>query len=207
MEQATAVQESAWVFRRGYERVKRIGDVAAASAMGLVLAVPMAVITLLVRADSPGPVIYRQERLGLDGAPFLMLKFRTMTVDAEADGPRWASPNDRRCTRLGAWLRKCRLDELPQLWNILKGEMSLVGPRPERPCFYPEFERRVPGFHLRLAVRPGLTGYAQVNGGYELSPEEKLALDLTYIRCRSVGLDLWCVAKTVPLLFSHKGAR
>lgn len=207
MERTTAVQGKTRELRKGYERAKRIMDVASAAGMGLVLVIPMAVIALLVRMDSPGPVIYRQERLGLDGAPFLMLKFRTMTVDAEADGPRWASPNDRRCTRLGARLRKCRLDELPQLWNILKGEMSLVGPRPERPCFYPEFERQVPGFHRRLAVRPGLTGYAQVNGGYELLPGEKLALDLAYIDRRSIGLDLWCVVKTVPLLFSHRGAR
>lgn len=191
----------------GYERGKRAFDVAAAAAMGAVLALPMGVIALLIRLDSPGPAIYRQERLGRDGVPFLMLKFRTMAVDAEADGPRWAGRNDVRCTRLGLHLRRCRLDELPQLWNILRGEMSLVGPRPERPCFYREFERRVPGFHCRLAVKPGLTGYAQVNGGYELAPEEKLALDMEYIARRCPALDLLCMVKTVPLLFSHRGAR
>lgn len=190
-----------------YLLCKRLGDILFAVVGGILLALPMAVIALLIRLDSPGPALFRQERLGLNGQPFMMVKFRSMRLDAEADGPQWARPNDSRCTRLGAFLRKCRLDELPQLWNILKGEMSVVGPRPERPCFYAEFERYIPGFWRRLAVKPGLTGYAQVNGGYDLGPEEKLAYDLEYMARRTALLDLWCVVRTVGLILTHEGAR
>ena len=135
------------------------------------------------------------------------MKFRSMRLDAEENGPQWADKDDPRCTHLGRVLRKSRLDELPQLWNILKGDMSFVGPRPERKCFYDEFETYIHGFHNRLIVKPGLTGWAQVNGGYDLKPEEKIVYDMEYIQSCSIGMDLKCLLKTVRLVFTHVGAR
>ena len=175
--------------------------------IGLFAVFIVLLIALLVKLDSPGPVIYAQERLGLNGKPFMIYKFRSMHQEAEADGPRWASPDDDRCTRLGRILRRSRLDELPQLYNILRGDMSIVGPRPERPCFYYEFESYIPGFKNRMAVMPGLTGLAQVNGGYSLLPEEKIVYDMEYIRKRSLRMDLMCMVKTVTVIFSKEGAR
>lgn len=192
---------------RAYLFVKRSFDVVMSLAALLILAMPMALIALLIRLDSPGPAFFRQERLGKDGRPFIILKFRSMRLDAEKNGPQWADKDDPRCTRLGSILRKSRLDEIPQLWNILKGEMSFVGPRPERQCFYEEFETYIHGFSKRLLVKPGLTGYAQVNGGYELKPEEKIVYDIEYIHKQSVLMDLWCIFKTVKLVFTHEGAR
>ena len=190
-----------------YLAVKRLIDVLFSLMVGVVLLLPMLVIALLIRLDSPGKALFWQERLGKGGKPFMICKFRTMRTDAEVGGPQWAAADDERCTRLGRVLRKCRLDELPQVWNILKGDMSLVGPRPERACFYEEFETYIHGFHHRLAVTPGLTGLAQVNGGYDLRPEEKILYDMEYIRTRSLWLDLKCVIKTVKLIFTHEGAR
>ena len=190
-----------------YDVVKRIVDFVCA-AMGLVvLAIPMVILAVMIRRDSEGPAIFCQERLGKDGKPFTMYKFRSMILDAEANGPQWADKNDCRCTNLGAKLRKSRLDELPQLFNILKGDMSIVGPRPERACFYDEFEKYIPHFRQRLAVRPGLTGHAQVNGGYDLKPEEKIVYDMEYIANRSLRMDIQCIWKTVLVVFSHDGAR
>lgn len=187
--------------------VKRTMDVILAFVSGLALALPMVIIAILIKLDSPGPAIFRQERLGKDGKPFTIYKFRTMYLDAEADGPQWAKRNDCRCTPLGRFLRHTRLDELPQLWNILKGDMSIVGPRPERACFYSEFETYIHGFHYRLLVKPGLTGLAQVNGGYDLKPEEKIVYDIQYIENQSFLMDLKCIFKTVFLVFTHEGAR
>jgi lipopolysaccharide/colanic/teichoic acid biosynthesis glycosyltransferase len=196
-----------WNKGKKYLPVKRILDVAV-SAVGLaVCAIPMLLIALLIRLDSRGPAIYAQERLGLNGKPFIMYKFRTMYLDAEAGGPQWAAVHDVRRTRVGIILRKTRLDELPQFINILKGEMSLVGPRPERAYFYDIFDETVPGFRKRMMVTPGVTGLAQVNGGYELSPSEKLVYDLEYIRNQSLLLDLKCILMTVRVVFTHKGAR
>lgn len=191
----------------GYLFAKRLFDIAASLLAGIVLLLPMLVIALIIRLDSPGPALFRQERLGKDGKPFTMLKFRSMYLDAEVNGPQWAAVNDHRCTRVGRVLRNSRLDELPQLWNILKGDMSFVGPRPERACFYDAFETYIPGFRDRLQIKPGLTGWAQINGGYELKPEEKLVYDLEYIDSCGVKTDLLCILKTVPLAFTHKGAR
>lgn len=191
----------------GYLICKRFADLVFALAAGVIFLIPMLIIGVLVKLDSKGPAIFKQERLGQNGRPFVIYKFRSMVEDAEADGPKWAEVNDNRCTRLGRILRKSRLDELPQLINIIKGDMSFVGPRPERTYFYDQFERYIPGFRNRLIVQPGLTGWAQVNGGYELLPEEKLVYDMEYIATRSFKLDLWCVLKTVRLIFTHKGAR
>lgn len=190
-----------------YRAMKRLLDILLSLAGSVVLALPMALIALLVKLDSPGPAIYAQERLGLNGKSFMIYKFRSMRLDAEAEGPRWAAQDDERCTKLGRLLRKSRLDELPQLFNILRGDMSLVGPRPERECFYYQFEAYIPGFKNRMAVRPGLTGLAQVNGGYSLLPEEKIIYDLEYIRERSMKMDILCILKTVGVVFSHEGAR
>jgi lipopolysaccharide/colanic/teichoic acid biosynthesis glycosyltransferase len=190
-----------------YTFLKRTFDVAAALAAGVVLLLPLVIIGILIKLDSKGPALFKQERLGKDGKAFYMYKFRSMRVDAEKDGPRWADLDDDRCTRLGKFLRKCRLDELPQLWNIFVGDMSIVGPRPERAYFYDQFETYIHGFRHRLAVQPGLTGLAQVNGGYDLEPEEKIVLDMQYIKERSVLMDLKIIVKTVTLVFSHEGAR
>jgi len=161
-----------------YSFIKRTFDIIA-SLTGIVIAfIPMVIIGIIICVDSKGPAIYKQERLGLNGKPFMLLKFRSMYLDAEDEGAKWASENDTRRTRVGGFLRKSRIDELPQLINILKGDMSLVGPRPERPFFYNEFEKNIHGFSHRLNVIPGLTGLAQVNGGYDLLPEEKIVYDM-----------------------------
>lgn len=190
-----------------YDSVKRIGDVFLSILLFLVLSPLICILAILIKIDSSGPVIFSQERLGKDGVPFLIYKFRSMKVDAEKDGPQWASENDDRCTRVGKILRKARLDEIPQLLNILEGDMSFVGPRPEREYFYKKFESYIPEFRNRLAVKPGLTGLAQVNGGYDLRPEEKIVYDMKYIEQKSFRLDIECMLKTFTLIFTHKGAR
>lgn len=190
-----------------YLIVKRLFDVTASFLAGVILLVPMLLVAAVIRMDSEGPALYRQERLGKGGKPFILYKFRSMRMDAEIDGPQWAKADDVRCTRIGRILRRTRMDELPQLWNIFKGEMSFVGPRPERACFYEEFETYIKGFEKRLQVTPGLTGLAQVNGGYDLEPEEKIVWDMKYIRTRGPWVDLQCLLKTVALVFNHKGAR
>lgn len=186
---------------------KRVLDLLMAAVAFVFCLLPMIVIGILVKLDSEGPAIYSQERLGKDGKPFMIYKFRSMVLTAEADGPRWADADDKRCTKVGRILRKSRLDEMPQLINILKGEMSFVGPRPERAYFYDKFESYIPGFWKRMAVVPGLTGLAQVSGGYDLSPEEKLQYDMEYIQKRSFWMDVECMIKTVRLIFTHEGAR
>lgn len=187
--------------------VKRSFDIGASLFLGILFLIPMLIIGLMIRIDSPGPVLFKQERLGKDGIPFILYKFRSMHLNAEANGPQWANKNDNRCTRIGRYLRSTRLDELPQLWNIFTGKMSFVGPRPEREYFYEKFEAYIPGFKNRLKVKPGLTGLAQVNGGYDLLPEEKIIFDMEYIQHRSVRMDLSCIFKTVKLIFTHEGAR
>lgn len=192
---------------KAYMLMKRVCDILVSLLALLVLLLPMLIIVILIRLDSKGPALFKQERLGKNGKPFIMYKFRSMRMDAEANGPQWATKDDCRCTKLGRVLRKSRLDELPQLINILCGEMSFVGPRPERACFYDEFEKYIPNFRQRLLVKPGLTGHAQVNGGYDLKPEEKIVYDMEYITRRSVKMDMQCIWKTVMVVFSHDGAR
>ena len=190
-----------------YMFVKRGMDIIVALCVMMLGLLPMAIIALLIKLDSRGPVVFRQERLGKNGKTFTILKFRSMRVDAEENGPQWAEKEDDRCTKVGCFLSKTRLDELPQFWNILKGDMSLVGHRPERPYFYDQFETYIHGFRNRLAVRPGLTGWAQVSGGYDLKPEEKIVYDMEYIKNMSVRMDLGCLVRTVRLVFTHEGAR
>ena len=188
--------------------VKRGVDVVVSSVLLVLLAPLMAAIALLVRLDSPGPVLFKQVRVGKDGRRFVMLKFRTMREGAEEEtGPVWAVPNDPRCTRVGRWLRRLSLDELPQLWNVLKGEMSLVGPRPERPEFVREFERRVPRYGRRHKVKSGMTGWAQVNGLRGNVPiEERTRYDLYYVENWSLLLDLKIMVRTAFEVLFHKGA-
>lgn len=204
---APQVQRERRTDGKEYLLVKRLFDIVFAFFFGILLLLPMLIIGLLVRLDSKGPALFKQERLGLNGKPFMMYKFRSMHIGAEEHGPQWAQPNDARCTKFGRFLRQSRLDELPQVWNILLGQMSVVGPRPERAYFYDKFEAYIPNFRQRLQVKPGLTGYAQVNGGYELLPEEKLVYDMEYIANRSLWLDIVCMFKTVRLIFTHEGAR
>ena len=201
------VEQSAVVEKPVYQAVKRLFDVVVSALALLILGIPMLLLMPVIRADSPGPAIFRQERLGKDGKPFVIYKYRTMQMDAERDGPQWARAHDVRCTKLGRLLRRGHIDELPQLVNVLRGEMSLVGPRPERACFYQEFERYIRGFSQRLQVTPGITGWAQINGGYELLPEEKILFDMEYIRPRSVMFDIRCLLGTVRVVFRHDGAR
>ena len=141
------------------------------------------------------------------GLLILAIPMIIMRLNAEENGPQWADEQDPRCTHFGQILRRTRLDELPQLYNILRGDMSFVGPRPERAYFYREFEKYIPGFSNRLLVTPGLTGYAQVNGGYSLKPEEKIIYDMEYIERQSIILDIRCLLETVHIVFSHEGAR
>ncbi|WP_369019438.1 sugar transferase [Thermatribacter velox] len=177
----------------------------------LLLSPLFAVLALLIRLDSPGPVFYRQVRVGKDGKIFTLCKFRTMVPDAEREtGAVLAQKNDPRITRIGRILRKTRLDELPQLWNVLRGEMSLIGPRPERPEFVEQWKKLIPHYETRLLVKPGITGWAQVCGRYDEGPEtvwEKLEYDLYYLRNLSPSLDLEILARTILVVLFGKGAR
>lgn len=190
-----------------YITAKRLFEVIFSISL-LLFTLPVLVLTALaIKLESPGPVFYKQERNGLGGRLFYVIKFRSMRVDAEKNGPQWAAKNDSRVTRVGQFIRKTRIDELPQLINVLRGEMSLIGPRPERPVFTEQFEKEIPGFKNRLQVKPGVTGWAQVNGGYDITPREKLELDLYYIKNQSFALDFHILLKTVWVVLSGNGAR
>lgn len=193
------------------EWANRALDLAGAIVLLAIFTPLMLVLSILIRLDSPGPAIYRQVRAGRDGRPFVMLKFRSMRTDAESlSGPQWAHLGDPRVTRLGGLLRRCRADELPQLINVLRGDMSLVGPRPERPHFVRQLAAALPDYDRRLAVRPGLTGWAQVNLPYGASVEDaamKLSYDLDYLARRSVLFDLFIMLITVPVVLFGRGAR
>jgi Undecaprenyl-phosphate glucose phosphotransferase len=179
--------------------LKRAIDVALSAAALLLLAIPLLIIALIVRLTSRGPVFYAQERMGLDGRAFTVYKFRSMYEDAEsASGPVWAREDDPRATPIGRWLRKFDLDELPQFWNVLRGEMSIVGPRPERPFFVEQFKHKIPQYMLRHKVKAGITGWAQVNGWRgNTSLEKRIEYDLYYIENWSVTLDLKIMWLTV----------
>ena len=189
--------------------VKRGLDVAVSGVALVLLAIPMAIMAALVRLTSPGPVFYTQERMGLDGRPFTVYKFRSMYQNAEdTSGPIWARDDDPRTTTVGRWLRRLDLDELPQLWNVLKGEMSLVGPRPERPFFVEQFKHRIPQYMLRHKVKAGITGWAQVNGWRgNTSLEKRIEYDLYYIENWSMTLDIKIIWLTlVRGLFQRSAA-
>lgn len=196
---------------RARQAAKRVFDIVT-SAVLLVLAAPVMLLTALaIRLDSSGPVIYRQERVGLGGRSFMCLKFRSMRVDAEKDGvARWATQGDTRVTRVGAFIRKTRIDELPQLLSVLKGEMSMVGPRPERPSFVAQLRQEIPFYDVRHSVKPGVTGWAQVRYSYGASVEDarhKHQYDLYYVKNNSLFLDVLVLIETVSVVLFHEGAR
>ncbi len=193
--------------KKVYDFLKRLFDICASLLAIIVLAIPMLIVAVCVKMDSCGPILYRQERVGRNGETFMLYKFRSMRTDAEKDGAKWAEYDDDRCTRIGKILRKTHIDELPQLFNILSGDMSVVGPRPERDCFYTEFESYIEGFSQRLCVKPGLSGLAQISGGYDLTPEQKILFDLEYIEKRSFWFDIKIIFMTFGVVFSLKGAR
>ncbi len=190
-------------------RLKRLGDVAL-SAFLLVLTSPLLIITgVLIKLQDGGPIFYSQSRTGLNGIPYTIWKLRSMRIDAESDGAQWVKCADSRITRVGSLLRRTRLDELPQLWCVLSGSMSLIGPRPERPEFDQDLEKKIPHYHLRQRIRPGLSGWAQVNYPYGSSVEDaanKLSYDLYYLRNFSFWLDLLILFKTMRLVFNAQGA-
>lgn len=192
-----------------YEISKRLFDIIVA-ALGLILSLPLVPLTaILIRLDSNGPILFRQTRIGYLGRPFEAVKFRSMKVGAEKNGEaQWALKNDPRITRVGKFLRKIRLDEIPQLLNVLKGEMSLIGPRPERPEFVARLQEIIPFYNERHLVKPGLTGWAQINFQYGSSAGDalkKLQFDLFYIKNRSIPLDIGILLKTVNIIISGRG--
>ncbi|HEX3031961.1 MAG TPA: exopolysaccharide biosynthesis polyprenyl glycosylphosphotransferase [Bacillota bacterium] len=190
-----------------YRVLKRAADIVI-SLMAILLSAPLVLtVGILIRLESPGSIIYKQIRVGQFGKLFVMYKLRSMRHDSEVGGPRWAAKDDPRVTRVGRFIRKTRMDEIPQFYNVLIGNMSVVGPRPERPAFTLLFNQQYPGFINRLQVKPGITGWAQVNGGYENNPREKAALDLYYIRNRGLMLDLKILLKTILVVLSGHGAR
>ncbi len=187
--------------------LKRVFDVVFASLLLLISFPILLFVAALIRLSSRGPVLFSQERMGMDGRTFRMLKFRTMHLGAEDDGAQMASPDDPRRTPLGGFLRHSSLDELPQLLNVLKGDMSLVGPRPERPVFIEEFKKQIPRYHLRHLVKSGLTGWAQVNGlRGQTSMQKRIEYDLYYIENWSLMLDVKIVLRTAFGGFLSKNA-
>jgi exopolysaccharide biosynthesis polyprenyl glycosylphosphotransferase len=190
-----------------YPYIKRLLDILL-SLLALPIAIPIILIfAVIIKLETPGPAFFLQERVGLHGKYFKVIKLRSMGVNAEKNGAQWATKNDPRVTRVGAFIRKTRIDELPQLFNVLKGDMSLIGPRPERPMFTAQFNEEIPGFIDRLQVKPGITGWAQVNGGYDITPREKLELDRYYIDNMSFWLDLKIILKTIKVCITGDGAR
>ncbi|MGL6289223.1 MAG: TIGR03013 family XrtA/PEP-CTERM system glycosyltransferase, partial [Silanimonas sp.] len=215
----SALSPSWIVFDSGFDRSvvrsasKRVFDIVSSSVL-LLLSLPVMVATaLLIKLESglSGPIFYLQERVGEGGETFRVIKFRSMRTDAERDGvARWATSNDDRVTRVGRVIRKLRIDELPQVLNVLRGEMSFVGPRPERPTFVEQLEREIPYYGLRHAVKPGITGWAQLRYAYGASvkdAEEKLKYDLYYVKNQSLMFDLLVLLQTVEVVLFGKGAR
>ena len=212
-----SINPSFLIFGEGFRQpkvlrlIKRVLDSLLALVV-LILTIPLFIIVAIaVKLESPGPIFYSQERVGRYNKPFHIYKFRSMVTDAEkGNSPVWAKKNDSRITRVGQFIRKTRLDELPQLWNILKGEMSFVGPRPERPVFVKELEEKIPFYSQRHIVKPGLTGWAQIRYEYGASIEDalkKLEYDLYYVKNMSIFLDIMTIMETVHVVLFRKGSR
>jgi sugar transferase (PEP-CTERM system associated) len=216
MLQVESLRPSFLIFSGGFKKskltmwVKRVSGLGL-SLIGLILLSPfILVISILIKIDSHGPVFYKQERVGERGKIFKLLKFRSMVENAEANGPVWAEQDDRRITRVGRWLRRWRLDEIPQMFNVLKGDMSFVGPRPERSFFVERLRKEIPFYDQRFSVKPGVTGWAQIKYRYGASKEdavEKLKYDLYYIKNLSPLYDLLIIFETIKVVLFAKGAR
>ncbi len=191
-------------------KIKRIMDVLI-SFLGLILATPIMIIaSILIKLESRGPAFFSQKRVGLNDKEFTIYKLRSMRNDAEKNGAVWAKENDNRVTKLGRFIRKVRIDELPQLWNVLKGDMSLIGPRPERMVFVKELEEELPYYYIRHTVKPGLTGWAQINYPYGATKKdalEKLEYELYYIKNMSILFDIKIMLKTIGVMLFGQGAR
>lgn len=220
---ATELRAFSLASRRGWEnRIRRGCDILVSALALIALAPVLLLIAVAIKLDSNGPVLYRQLRVGIDrrrnrgeeetgrrtkdlgGRPFVMYKFRTMSTDAEREsGPVWAKSEDDRVTRVGRFLRRHRLDELPQFWNVLTGDMSVVGPRPERPCLVSELRRKIHSYQVRHRVRPGITGWAQINQDSDQTVDDvrsKLRYDIEYLERRSLGFDFHIMARTLPVM-------
>ena len=214
--QVESLRPSTLIFSNGFKKtkltlwIKRITGFAF-SLIGLIVCSPLIlVISILIKIDSPGPIFYKQERVGENRRIFKLLKFRSMFENAEVNGPVWAERNDNRVTRVGRWLRKWRFDEIPQMFNVLKGDMSFVGPRPERPYFVERLQKEIPFYDHRFSVKPGITGWAQIKYRYGASKEdalEKLKYDLYYIKNLSSLFDLIIIFETIKVVLFGKGAR
>lgn len=190
-----------------YELFKRFMDISMA-IVGLMFGFPLICASAIaIKIEDKGPIFYKQERLGMNKKSFYIYKLRSMRTDAEKNGAKWADKNDDRVTKVGKIIRITRIDELPQLVNVFRGEMSIIGPRPERPIFVNQFDKDIPGFSNRLLVKPGITGWAQVNGGYDMTPEEKFNADMYYIENRSILMDFKIILKTIKVVLTGSGAR
>ena len=210
------LKPSALIFSSGFHRrpltmfLKRVEDVFC-SVLGIIVMAPlMLIVSFLIKVDSQGPALYKQTRVGLRGGSYILWKFRSMRQDSEGGKAQWAQLGDHRVTRIGRWLRLMRIDELPQLFNVLKGEMSLVGPRPERPLFVKELRKKIPYYDLRHSIRPGLTGWAQIRFNYAASVEDshmKLQYDLYYVKHLSILFDLSILIRTIRVIILGSGAR
>jgi len=190
-----------------YCKLKRVLDLIFSLFVGTCILPVILVAAICIIVEDPGNPFYLQKRLGLMGKEFTLIKLRSMKVNAEAAGPQWAQKDDPRVTKVGRFIRKTRIDELPQLLNVFMGDMSVIGPRPERAIFVQEFSVESPDFPKRMEVKPGLTGWAQINGGYDITPKEKLELDLYYIHHVNWLLDIKILIKTVRIVLTGDGAR
>lgn len=194
--------------KNDYLPLKRLLDILSASGLMVATSPIVLLFGILVKMETPGKMFYTQERVGYMGKRFKVTKLRSMYTDAEKNsGAVWASKNDSRVTKVGKFIRKTRIDELPQLWNVIKGDMSMIGPRPERPELTEKFSREVKDFEQRLRVLPGLTGYAQVHGGYDITPKEKYKLDKYYMDNISLKEDLKIIFETIRVVLTGDGAR
>ncbi|MGY3765897.1 sugar transferase [Vagococcus vulneris] len=201
------MESEAIMEKSGYLIAKRICDFFI-GIIGFILSLPIILIfCVIIRLESKGSPLYLQKRVGKNGREFTLAKLRSMRMDAEKDGPKWADKEDNRVTKVGSFIRKTRIDELPQFFNLITGDMSLIGPRPERQVFIDEFLEYIPDFNDRLKVKPGITGYAQVNGGYEITPKEKLKLDKIYIENLCFKMDLKVFFDTIRVVITGNGAR
>jgi sugar transferase (PEP-CTERM system associated) len=207
---STFLYSEGFRIRSSQQFMRRVCSICAATC-GLLVFLPfIPIVMLMVKCSSKGPIFFRQTRVGVGGRTFNVIKFRTMFTDAEAAGAVWATKNDPRITRVGMFMRKTRLDEIPQLWNILRGDMDFVGPRPERPEFMAMLNEHLPFYYLRHLIRPGLTGWAQIRYGYGATlaeAREKLEYDLYYLKHMSLGLDLYIMFETIKTIIRRRGAQ